>query len=275
MLTLNRMEPAASLIVSTYNWPQALELVLISIMKQTKMPLEVIIADDGSGITTRQLIDDYQKNFPVPLKHVWHEDLGFRKTIILNESVRQSKGNYIIQIDGDIILHPKFIEDHIKYAKPGYFIKGSRGMLSKNKTLSILESKHISISPFQSGLGSKINATRFPVMCPVFFGNPSLTRNVKGCNFAFWKNNFIEVNGYDNSMEGWGHEDIEIAARLVNIGIKCRHLKMVAVCYHLHHKLNSRHQQKSNFLVYERVVKEHIKFCENGYAMLNGRRILA
>lgn len=259
------MKPIITLIISTYNWPEALALTLESILKQTELPHEIIIADDGSETSTKELIDQYIKKLPVPLKHVWHEDIGFRKTIILNEAVRQSSGEYIIQIDGDIILHPQFIKDHIKNAENGYFIKGSRGMLTAQKSTYILKTKDTSVSPLDKGLRSKINGTRLPYFSPLFYGKPKLSRKVKGCNFAVWKKDFIKVNGYNNALTGWGHEDIELAARLVNSNIKCRQLKMTAVCYHLYHPLNSRHQEDDNLQVYKKVVKEGVKKCRNGY----------
>src|ERR1700712_962551 len=102
-----------SLVISTYNWPQALELCLKSVATQKHLPDEVIIADDGSGEETRLLIDKYKKDFPVPLLHLWHEDKGFRKTIILNKAINQSSFEYIIQVDGDVILEKHFISDHL------------------------------------------------------------------------------------------------------------------------------------------------------------------
>ena len=256
----------ASVLISTYNWPEALDLVFQSILIQTIMPKEIVIADDGSGIETKQLIESYQPKLLIPIKHVWHEDKGFRKTLIMNKAIKQIEGDYIIQIDGDILLNPYFIEDHIKNAKEGYFIRGSRGMLTAQKSYNILKkTKKIRISPFDKGLLSKINGTRLPCFSSLFYGKPNSSRKVKGCNFAFWKKDFINVNGYNNALMGWGHEDIELAARLVNMEIKCKQLKMVAVCYHLYHPLNSRQQEESNLQVYEKVINEGIKKCSNGY----------
>ena len=104
--------PVTSLIVATYNWPEALNLCLLSIKNQKVLPAEVIIADDGSGQQTRLLIEKFQSDFPVPLIHVWHEDLGFRKSIVLNMAIKKASGEYIVQVDGDVILDQNFINDH-------------------------------------------------------------------------------------------------------------------------------------------------------------------
>ena len=124
-----------SLIIATYNWYQALELVLLSVSKQTILPDEIIIADDGSNKETKNLVEKYQKKLRTPIKHVWQEDEGFRKTKILNKSFFQAKGEYIIQIDGDIIIHSKFIEDHLKNAKKNIFL--DRKSDEKGKSVSL------------------------------------------------------------------------------------------------------------------------------------------
>lgn len=253
-----------TLLISTYNWSEALDLVLKSVLSQSVFPDEVIIADDGSKEDTAKLIESYQRSFPIPLFHEWHEDMGFRKTIILNKSIKKAKGDYIVQIDGDIILHKDFIKDHIHHSAKGYFIKGSRGRLSEKKSKEILRSKRIEIFSWQAGVKSRINATRLPLLSPLFYANDRNTRNVKGCNFAVWKGDLMSVNGYNNDLTGWGHEDIELPARLVNFGIKRRQLKMTAVCYHIYHNIVDRNNEDKNLRVYEEVIEKKIIRCING-----------
>ena len=102
-----------SLIISTYNWPRALYLCLDSVMQQTVMPSEIIIADDGSGIATRDVVRHFEAVSPVPVRHIWHEDDGFRLAEIRNKAIAASRGEYVIQIDGDLILQRHFIQDHM------------------------------------------------------------------------------------------------------------------------------------------------------------------
>lgn len=255
---------STSLLIATYNWPEALELVLKSIAAQTKLVDEILIADDGSDHRTRSLIESFRKSMNIPVKHFWHEDLGFRKTIIMNEALASANGDYIIQIDGDIILQRSFIADHLSEAKKGFYIKGSRSMLSASRTKNILQSKNVHIHPLTKGVGSKINATRFPFLSFLFRGDKLRSNNLRGCNFSFWKQDFMHVNGYNNELEGWGHEDIELAARLTNLGIKQRQLKMKAVCFHLYHKINARNNEDLNYKKYQMVVESGITTCKNG-----------
>src|SRR5690554_2052679 len=103
-----------SLLISIYNWPEALELVLMSVENQSVGPRELLIADDGSSEKTKQLIDAFAKKSQIPIKHFWHEDKGFRKSKILNKAVAGSTSDYIIQTDGDCIMHKDFVKDHLQ-----------------------------------------------------------------------------------------------------------------------------------------------------------------
>jgi glycosyltransferase involved in cell wall biosynthesis len=120
------------LLISTYNWPKALETIFASIQMQSRMPDEIIIADDGSGPATADVIRRWEHILRVPFKHAWHEDDGFRKTIILNKAVKLSEVDYIIEIDGDILLHPRFVDDHVRNARRGRFLQGARSMFSES-----------------------------------------------------------------------------------------------------------------------------------------------
>ncbi|WP_353197437.1 galactosyltransferase-related protein, partial [Parapedobacter defluvii] len=116
------------------------------------------------------------------------------------------------------------------------------------------------------GILHRFNAVRAPFLSRLIKTNPLSPADVKGCNMAFWKSDFILVNGYNNDLTGWGHEDIELAARFINNGIKKRHLKLAAICYHIHHELNARTREKQNKNVYEDVLALGIKRCVNGYS---------
>ena len=143
-----------SLIIVTYNWVEALELLFLSLKKQTVKPFEVLISDDGSTKETKDLIDKYRPQFNFPIIHVWHKDDGFRKTVILNKTIAKCKGDYIIQIDGDCIMNEHFIEDHIYARKEKCFIHGSRVLLNKEVSKKVLNEKIIEFSPivFKAGI---------------------------------------------------------------------------------------------------------------------------
>ena len=137
-------------------------------------------------------------------------------------------------------------------------------MLSPNRTAEILNTKRIDIHPLSKGVGSKINATRITLFSKIFRGDRLRSDNLRGCNFSFWKKDFVAVNGYNNDLQGWGHEDIELAARLTNLGIKQRQLKLKAVCFHLYHRINSRSNEDLNYSKYLKVISDGTISCENG-----------
>ncbi len=254
-----------ALLISTYNWEAALDLVLQSVQLQTVLPDEILIADDGSRESTRELIQNWQKKSKVLIKHFWQEDNGFRKTIIMNAAIMGTDAEYIIQIDGDIILDENFIKDHITNRKKDFFLNGSRALISESNTKKILDNGKLNMKEVSKNVKNKINATRAPALSFFFRKDHYKSNNVKGCNFSFWKKDFINVNGYNNDMNGWGHEDIELAARLINLGLKQRRLKMSAVCYHLYHPHFDRKNEIKNLSVYQDVVKNKIIKCEDGY----------
>ncbi|RAJ25580.1 glycosyltransferase family 2 protein [Pedobacter cryoconitis] len=256
---------SVALVISTYNWPEALKLVLESVLKQTILPDEIVIADDGSGKETYDLIRSYTKRFNIPVKHFWHEDNGFQKTIILNQAVLGTASTYIVQIDGDIILEEHFIEDHLNAAEQGYHVLGSRGLLTVDKSKELLNGNSLGfISAFSKGINNGFNIIRFPLVKSFFVTKRKRSNNFKGCNCAFWKADFLKVNGYNNGLTGWGHEDIELGARFINLGITQKKIKMVAICYHIYHKINDRGSEKSNYKVYQQTVNDGNYYCENG-----------
>ena len=127
-----------SLIITTYNWPRALYLCLDSVMQQTVMPSEILVADDGSGISTRDVVRHFQNISPVPVHHIWHEDRGFRVAAIRNKAIAASSGDYVIHVDGDLILQRNFIQDHILFAREGCYVSGSRGIITEMLTQKVL-----------------------------------------------------------------------------------------------------------------------------------------
>mgnify|MGYP001042012805 FL=1 len=225
-----------SLIITTYNWPESLILVLKSIENQTIFPEEVVIADDGSTVETKEIIAKFQKDSDLNIIHSWQEDNGFRVAKSRNKAIAKSCGDYIILIDGDIILHPKFVQDHVNNAKVGYFMQGSRVLLSQDITEQIIISNRISFSFFSKGMKGRKNSIHSNFLSKIFSTKKNYLRGIKTCNIAFFRQDFINVNGFNNEFEGWGREDSEFVVRLFNTGINRKSLRFNAIQYHLWHK---------------------------------------
>lgn len=257
------------LIISTYNWPEALELVLLSVLQQSRIPDEIMIADDGSKEATKQLIDSFKAKITCPVTHCWHEDKGFRKTIVLNKAIAASTSDYHIEIDGDIILHKDFVNDHCNFAEKGSFAQGSRVLLGEKITAKAIKNKQISFHYFTPDITNRLLTIHLPLLSN-FFGKRKLSiASVRGCNFAYWREDMIAINGYNEAMTGWGREDSEMAARLVNKGIYKRKLKFAGLEYHLHHPINSRESLNINDEILANTVANKVEFCTDGIRKIN------
>ncbi len=262
---MRRNNIKTTLLVSTYNWPEALELSLKSAFHQTVLPDEIVIADDGSGQPTRQTIERLTEESPVPIVHVWHEDRGFRKTEILNKALAKASGEYIIQIDGDVVMSPHFISDHLELAESGCFVCGSRVKLSEETTERILSSGRFSLSVWNMPLSFVANSFRSRLLRHFLaWRYARKIDHLRGCNMAFWRSDLLRVNGYNEDLTQWGHEDGEIAYRLHFAGVRKKALKMGGNVYHLHHKEASRGNEDRHLSELERVKNGHIDWCDNG-----------
>ena len=253
-----------SLIITTYNRPDALLLVLRSIERQTKLPNEVIIADDGSINETKIIISNYQKNSNLNIVHSWQQDKGFRASESRNKAIAQSSGDYIILIDGDMILHPEFVQDHISNSEKGYFIQGNRVLLTEKATRSSIESMNINFTFFSNGIKNRKNAIHSSLLSNLFSKKISYLSGIKTCNMSFFKKDCIDINGFDNNFEGWGREDSEFALRLLNNGINRNNLRFNAIQFHLWHLENTRISLLNNDLILKSSLDSQSKWCNNG-----------
>lgn len=253
-----------SLIVTTYNRPDALFLVLKSVENQLIKPFEIIVADDGSDNRTKNIIDEFKGDSKINIRHSFQNDIGFRAARSRNKAIAKAKGEYVILVDGDMILHPKFILDHSRNAEPGFFIQGSRVLLSKLKTKNCLNTKKISFNNFSFGLKNRKNAIHSNILARFFSIKKNYLSGIKTCNFSFYRTDCFLVNGFNNEFEGWGREDSDFALRLMNAGVKRKNLKFNAIQYHLWHKEVSRNSLSYNDMMLQKVISENHVWCNNG-----------
>jgi len=257
-------QPNCTLVASTYNWPEALELLLLSVLNQSVLPNEVIIADDGSGEDTKNLIENFKKTFPVPLVHIWQEDLKNRKSRIMNKAIAAAKYDYIVEIDGDIILNKHFIEDHLAYAQKGHYLFGSRVNIQEKLLPELFSKKNIDFNFFSKGIKKRSRTIRIPFLMNFAKSVDKCSKKLRGCNMSFWKEDFIKINGYNESIVGWGMEDSEMIQRLHNIGIKGKRLKYTGIVYHIYHKEQSRSNVPVNSEIENQTIKNKLTSVEKG-----------
>ena len=229
------------------------------------MPNEVLVADDGSGKETQSLLTDFAKKCPIPFRHIWQEDKGFRLAQIRNKAIAASSSDYLIVVDGDMILHPSFVQTHLVNAQKKYFIQGSRVLLSKELTHQSIQSKQTRFSPFQAGITNRLNAVNHSFLSKILSKEKNTHVGVRGCNMAFWKEDVLQVNGFNENFQGWGREDSEFVVRLLNSGVKRKNIKGAAVAYHLYHPENKAADKlNKNDLLLQEAIKEKCVWCEKG-----------
>ena len=244
-----------SILLATYNWPQALKLCLESLATQTDRDFEIIIADDGSTESTKQIIDQFKDSCAISIQHLWQEDQGFRKTKILNQAIAAARGDYLVFLDGDCIVQPDFVERHRTLAKKGCLVTGSRVLLNEKLTQELLTWKHWDFQGFSHNLLAKrlhgeINKY-LPLQIKLGDGawrdyKKFVWRRIKGCNMACWKADAEAIHGFDETMTGWGHEDADFIFRLQRQHIVRKSGAWATEVLHLFHKIHDQSNAAEN-----------------------------
>lgn len=258
----------ASVIVTTYNWPAALQRVLEALAAQTCLEFEVIVADDGSTSETTQCVENFKKNYPVPLRQVWQPDEGFKAAQIRNKAIAIAKGKLIIFIDGDCVPLPRFVESHLNLASPGYFTAGNRVLLSQSFTQGQLATSQ-SVQLHQSrdwwkkrikGECNRILPFLSLPLGPLRKLTPSRWKGAKTCNLGVWREDLLAVNGFDERYQGWGFEDSDLVIRLLHRGVRHLSGRFSVPVLHLWHPENARAQTERNLALLK--IRQHDKVVQ-------------
>jgi glycosyltransferase involved in cell wall biosynthesis len=232
-----------SVIVTTHNREDALNIVLRALSRQTDRDFEVIVADDGSGPATARLVESWQPRIGVPLARVWHEHLGFRAAEIRNRAIEASRGRYCIFLDGDCIPRCDFVATHRLLAEPDCFVAGNRVLMSRTMTDLVLkenlqpETWHMSVF-FRYWLTRDIN--RLSPLLQFSVGKLRMLKSrrwsgVRCCNLAVWRRDLERVDGFDSSFCGWGLEDSDLVIRLLRAGVRRKDGRFATGVLHLWH----------------------------------------
>jgi GT2 family glycosyltransferase len=275
-----------SVIVPTYNRHRELALCLRSLALQSMVPREVLVADDGSGPETRgtvqQLARELEATFPI--KHVWQEDKGFRKPMILNETVRQASGDYLVFIDGDCMAHRHFLRAHVEASTPDAILSGKRVEIGKGFTEKLLREEKV------------INSFHPLLLWDAMFGGSYRTRKVEeslmirsrmlrkllhrdhitddgvwGCNFSLSKDLFYAINGCDEDFMDGSIEDNDLGIRVLNQGKRVRSVRGLAVIFHLWHQTSwsfENEKYQHNLAILKRRIELKEPYCRNGIRRL-------
>ena len=246
------MRPKISVIISTYEYPLALSKALESLSVQTVSPDEVVVADDGSGPETTEVIVTHLKR--LPLRHVQHGHNGFRKAVILNKAIAQATGDYIVFLDGDSVPAREFVQDHGKLAERGCWVQGRRAFVDESCVDEFEPScSHVWSLALRGKLTGLMKAVRLPFP---FIKRGREQRGILGCNLGIWREDLLAVNGYDETFTGWGREDADLGNRLYHLGRDRKFVYGRAIIYHLNHPVVSRDRLETNQSLLEETLRE-------------------
>ncbi|MBV6417778.1 MAG: Chondroitin synthase [Steroidobacteraceae bacterium] len=258
-----------SLVVTTYERPDALAVVLATIAAQRRAPEELIIADDGSGPATRAVIDAFAARCRVPCTTVRQEHAGFRAARLRNLAIAASRGDYVVFVDGDMLLHPAFVRDHAVAAQRGSFVQGMRIALDAAGTDAMLAAGALPPdggSPRGARGARRLYARHSPTLARLSMRLANRIVAVKSCNLAIWRDDLEAVNGFNEAFTGWGPEDKELVARLVHLGRRRRTLVFGGIAWHLHHAPAARDRRAANEALYADTLARRTVRCEQGLA---------
>ena len=257
-----------SFIVLTYNRSDALLAVLRSLAQQCSADHEVIIADDGSDAGQTDLLYKNCPTFNCPVRHVWHPDTGFTAAAARNLGAHHAQGVYLVFLDGDCVPNATFVKSHTRLAGPGLFVNGSRVLLSERLTRQVVENKlDLAAQPAAFWCGARLRGDSNKLL-HVLSWPWSLFRvkqgfewrGIRSCNLGVWRQDFVAINGFDETFEGWGHEDADLVLRLSHWGVRRKNGFLATEVYHLWHRENKRDQESVNKMkVFQRMDSSQIR----------------
>ncbi len=265
-----------SVVITTYNRSDALLAVLNGLSQQTDRHFEVIVADDGSRVVHQRAICDAPVARSLKLVHVWHPDVGFTASRVRNRGVSAATAKYIIFLDGDCVPEVDFIAQHKALAKSGYFVNGSRVLLSEALTARVVmgvericgRSWMYWLQQRCLGHASKLSGLLRLSDRPGRVEKTFTWKGIRSCNMAVWRSDFEQVNGFDESFVGWGHEDADFVLRLHNSGVFRKNGYCATEVFHLWHTEAARDQESLNARTVKERVKTDITKAALGYAQL-------
>lgn len=254
------------LVITTHERADALARVLASLAAQTRLPDEVVVAEDGADPATAELLNRVAPRLSCQLHHVTQPHQGHRAGRIRNAAIARSDCDYVVMLDGDMVMHPAFIADHLALARPGHYTQGVRIRLDASATRRLLETAALPPGPTGRGLGGlrRAYALRMPALSRRLRRAANSIVAVKGCNQGFWRDDLLAVNGFDEAMTGWGSEDKELCARLDNAGVRRQTLLFSAIAWHLDHAPASRAAAPANRARWQETVRSGRTRCTDG-----------
>lgn len=222
--------------------------MLAGYISQSTSNFELLIADDGSTAETGRVIEQFKSRANINLRHVWHEDHGFRAAAIRNRALAATQADYVVFSDGDCVPFPDFVAQHQRLAQPGWFVSGNRVLLSERFTRRALRDEtplHLDAATAWIPRRLRGEVNRFSPLLrlpdsPLRRLAPQRWQGAKTCNLAAWRDDLLKVNGLDETYSGWGLEDSDLVIRLIRSGVRHKSGRYATPVLHLWHADNDR-----------------------------------
>lgn len=259
-------KPSVAVIISTYNAPGYLRRVLEGYRTQSRYPDELIVADDGSTAETARVVGEFARQAPFAVRHVWHEDQGFRLAEIRNKAIAAASADYLVFSDGDCLPHPCFVEDHARIRRRGSFVTGKRMLVGK--VLAEDFSWRGGAPALADCLKGRLSGAHHLMRLPWLILPRQGVKGLRGCNMAVFRADLLAVNGFNERITGWGREDSELVARLYAYGLTRREAPFAALVFHLWHPENNRSSLAENDRLLEETLVSRQYRCPYGIVKL-------
>jgi len=255
-----------ALVITTHERPDALAAVLESVARQRIAPDEIVIADDGSGVATQEVIAAFAGRSAAPVRTVSQTHEGFRVARLRNVAIAATSADYVVFVDGDMLLHPEFIADHRRTARRGFYTQGVRVHADATLTDKLVAARAALPSFQAAGLGGlrRLYLLRSPWLASMTRTLANGVIAIKSCNLGMWRDDLVRVNGFNEAFVGWGPEDKELCARLENAGVRRQTLLFGGIALHLHHAPVSRAALSANLVLLADTRHERRVRCEQG-----------
>lgn len=251
----------ATLIISVYRNTENLRAILRSLEAQTCQDFEVIISEDGQSTEMAELVASYPWRWP--MQHLTQEHLGWRKERILNLSVLAARTDWLVFIDGDCVLHPRFMEAHISHRQPGVILAGKRIKLNKELSERVLKGEKPVLWPYLfSRRGCRYVEEAFYCSAAEWLRRP--VKHLLGSNMSMARKDLMAINGFDENytLPATG-EDYDIEWRMLRNGCKIVSLRNLAIQYHIWH-LENWHDHDENMIYCRQKQEANQIICTNG-----------
>ncbi|MCT7531554.1 glycosyltransferase [Aliarcobacter cryaerophilus] len=270
--------PKNTIIISVYKDTDSLDLILETLAKQTIIPNEVLISEDGNSEEMRKFVEIAREKYKtLDITHLTQEDDGWRKNIALNRAIVASKYEYLIFIDGDCVPFDDFIENHVMQSEKKIVLSGKRTELGADITAKIrlreLKVSKLTNNYFLYLIALIKDKTRhledlLHISYKSFLA-PYIKRDVNyiiGCNWSAFKDDILAINGFDETyrLPSVG-EDVDLGWRFRGLGIELKSCRYNANMIHLYHK--KRFGGNEGEINNEILWKNHAQnkfFCDNG-----------